>query len=117
MCIAGLMHTIAGALDQAIVLICSPTGKRALRPRLLWKRVVGGLDWLKQVVFGEFEDNRDMSAVVPTTDGRELTLSRYTQPEPEHRMLLDQLRLALPNQPPPKITATQARQKTADLVM
>lgn len=30
----------------------------------VWKRVVGGLDWLKQVVFGEFEDNRDMSAVV-----------------------------------------------------
>ena len=30
----------------------------------IWKRVVGGLDWLKQVVFGEFEDNRDMSAVI-----------------------------------------------------
>ncbi len=36
MCITGLMHTIAGALDQAIVLIWSPTGKRALRPRLPW---------------------------------------------------------------------------------
>jgi hypothetical protein len=32
-------------------------------------------------------------------------------------MLLDQLRLTLPNQPPPKITAAQARQRTADLVM
>lgn len=30
----------------------------------IWDRVVGGLDWLKQVVFGEFQDNRDMSAVV-----------------------------------------------------
>ena len=29
------MHTIAGALDQAIVLIWGPTGKRALRTRLL----------------------------------------------------------------------------------
>jgi len=28
------MHTIAGALDQAIVLIWGPTGKRALRTRL-----------------------------------------------------------------------------------
>ncbi|HUG21523.1 hypothetical protein, partial [Piscinibacter sp.] len=54
---------------------------------------------------------------LPTTDGRELTLSRYTQPEPEHRMLLDQLRLSLPSQPQPKITAAQARQTTADLVL
>ena len=46
---------------------------------------------------------------VPTTDGRELVLSRYTQPEPEHRMLLDQLKLRLPEQPPPKITAKQTK--------
>ncbi|HEY1874843.1 MAG TPA: IS1634 family transposase [Steroidobacteraceae bacterium] len=45
---------------------------------------------------------------VPTTDGRELTLTRYTQPEPELQLLLDKLRLALPPQPPPKITAAQA---------
>jgi len=37
MCITCLMHTIAGALDQAIVLIWSSTGKRVLRPRLLKK--------------------------------------------------------------------------------
>lgn len=54
---------------------------------------------------------------LPTTDGRELTLSRYTQPEAEHRMLLDQLLLNLPCQPPPKITVAQARQATAELVL
>ena len=43
---------------------------------------------------------------IPTTDGRTLLLSRYTQPEPEHRLLLDALRLRLPAQPPPKITAS-----------
>lgn len=42
---------------------------------------------------------------LPTTDGRELLLTRYTEPEPELRLLLDKLRLALPAQPPPKITA------------
>jgi hypothetical protein len=42
---------------------------------------------------------------VPTTDGRDLLLTRYTQPEPELRLLLDKLRLGLPAQPPPKITA------------
>jgi hypothetical protein len=34
---------------------------------------------------------------LPTTDGCELLLTRYTQPEPE-------LRFLLPPQPPPKIT-------------
>jgi hypothetical protein len=42
---------------------------------------------------------------VPTTDGRELLLTRYTQPQPELRLLLEKLRLELPAQPPPKITA------------
>ena len=41
---------------------------------------------------------------LPTSDGRELTLSRYKQPEPELRILLEQLRLELPSQPPPKIS-------------
>ena len=42
---------------------------------------------------------------LPTTDGREVILTRYTQPEPELQMLLRQLRLSLPNQPPPRVTA------------
>jgi transposase len=41
---------------------------------------------------------------LPTTDGRELVLTRYTQPEPELHLLIQQLRLQLPPQPPPKIT-------------
>lgn len=44
---------------------------------------------------------------LPTTDGREVILTRYTQPEPEQRLLLDKLKLTLPDQPPPKITAQQ----------
>jgi hypothetical protein len=46
---------------------------------------------------------------VPTTDGRELVLTRYTEPEPELRLLLAKLRLDLPTQPPPKIIAKTAR--------
>src|SRR5712692_7098104 len=42
---------------------------------------------------------------LPTTDGRELLLTRYTQPEPELNLLLKKLKLDLPLQPPPKITA------------
>jgi hypothetical protein len=42
---------------------------------------------------------------LPTTDGRELVLTRHTEPEPELNLLLNSLKLELPAQPPPKITA------------
>lgn len=42
---------------------------------------------------------------LPTTDGRDLLLTRYTQPEPELRLLVQQLKLDLPPQPPPRIAA------------
>jgi hypothetical protein len=41
---------------------------------------------------------------LPTTDGRELLLTRYTEPEPELKLLLRKLKLDLPAQPKPKIT-------------
>ena len=41
---------------------------------------------------------------IPTTDGRELVLTRYTQPKPELKLLLQKLALELPAQPPPRIT-------------
>jgi transposase len=53
---------------------------------------------------------------VPTTDGRELSLTRYTQPEAELKLLLEHLKLELPEQPPPKITAAQAREATPGVV-
>ncbi len=44
---------------------------------------------------------------IPTTDGRELLLTRYTEPEPELALLLDKLKFVLPAQPEPKISAAQ----------
>jgi hypothetical protein len=41
----------------------------------------------------------------PMTDGGILILSRYTHPEPEHRILLEQLKLMLPAQPSPRISS------------
>ncbi len=40
---------------------------------------------------------------LPTTDGRWLIMPRYTQPEKDQRILLEKLRLNLPEQPPPRI--------------
>jgi hypothetical protein len=45
---------------------------------------------------------------IPTTDARIITLTRYTEPEPELKLLLEKLKLRLPPQRPPKITAAQA---------
>jgi hypothetical protein len=49
---------------------------------------------------------------LPTADGREIVLTRYTQPEPELQLLINQLKLRLPSQPPPKITAAALVQTT-----
>lgn len=41
---------------------------------------------------------------LPTTAGREIILTRHTHPEKDLQLLLDQLHLTLPEQPPPWIT-------------
>jgi len=45
---------------------------------------------------------------IPTVDGRWLILPRYTRPEKDVTLLLQQLDLHLPAQPPPRITAHAA---------
>src|SRR5216684_1179590 len=45
---------------------------------------------------------------IPTRDGRWLILPRYTQPSKELKLLMQEIQLALPSQPPPRITAPQA---------
>jgi transposase len=41
----------------------------------------------------------------PTTDGRELIFTRYTEPEADQQLILAQLKWTLPPQAPPRITA------------
>ncbi len=43
---------------------------------------------------------------LPTTDGRAIILNRYTAPDPEVKLLLQQLDLRLPRQSPPKVLAS-----------
>ena len=40
---------------------------------------------------------------LPTTDGRTVILSRFTEPEPDQALLLQRLKIDLPAQPPPRI--------------
>ena len=42
---------------------------------------------------------------IPTTDGRELKMSRYTKPDKPQQLLLTRLKFILPPQPPPEISS------------
>jgi hypothetical protein len=61
-----------------------------------------------RAVLETFQRIQMVDVHLPTTDGREVILSRYRQPEPEVALLLHQLRLTLPVQPPPRLTVPQA---------
>jgi hypothetical protein len=58
-------------------------------------------------VLAKFSAVQMIDVRIPTTCGRELTLTRYTQPEPDLQLLLERLQLTLPSQPPPRITTAQ----------
>jgi hypothetical protein len=44
-----------------------------------------------------------LDVCLPTTDGRHLVMPRYTEPDADVALLLHQLRLVLPQQPPPRL--------------
>jgi transposase len=76
-----------------------------LRQRL--KALAGGL--MPRVVFEKLATLQLLDVRVPTTDGRELLLVRRTEPERDVALLLAQLKLDLPPQPPPRITTAKAK--------
>lgn len=56
-------------------------------------------------LLGRFAAIQMLDVHFPTTDRRELIFRRYTQPESDQKLLLDQMGWRLPDQAPPKITA------------
>ena len=54
-----------------------------------------------------------LDVCLPTTDGRWLIMPRYTQPEPDQALMLHQLHLSLPSQPPPRIKAQEESAQAA----
>ena len=48
---------------------------------------------------------------IPTRDGRELIMPRYTEPEAQQLMVLEKLRLELPPQPPPRVRGKEVLMK------
>jgi len=72
-----------------------------LRARL--KSLAGGLT--PRAVLDKLAAIQMLDVHFPTTDGRTLVLSRYTELNSDQKLLVNQLKLMLPPQPPPRITA------------
>ncbi len=70
-----------------------------LKARL--RRTASGLT--PRAVLEKFAAVQMLDVHLPTTDGREIVMTRHTQPEKDLQLLLDQLKLTLPEQGPPKI--------------
>jgi hypothetical protein len=62
-----------------------------------------------RAVLAAFRTVQMVDVHLPTTDGREVVLSRYTDPDAAVALLLQQLRLTLPVQPAPRLTVPPAR--------
>ena len=58
-----------------------------------------------RAILEKFSTLQMVDVHLPTSDGRHLTLPRHTQPTRDHQLLLHQLKLRLPEQPLPRISA------------
>jgi hypothetical protein len=58
-------------------------------------------------VFEKLSTIQMVEVWIPMLDGRWLVLTRHTQPEPDVQALLEQIRITLPPQPPPRIKSSQ----------
>lgn len=74
-----------------------------LKARL--RRTASGLT--PRTVLEKFAALQMIDVHLPTTDGREIVMARHTQPGKDLQLLLDQLKLELPAQGPPRIQAQQ----------
>jgi transposase len=92
-----LQHRIEAHIFVAFMAYClHVTLKARLRP------VAAGLT--PRAVLDKFATMQMLDVKFPTTDGRTLILNRYTEPTTDLKLLLEQLKLALPPQPPPRIS-------------
>jgi hypothetical protein len=95
---------IEAHLFVAFLAYCLST---TLRQQL--RGLAGGL--MPRTVLEKLSGLMMLDVSLPTVDGRELVLARRTEPEPDVMLLLAQLGLELPAQPPPRIRADAASAK------
>src|SRR5215470_7555136 len=97
-----LEHRIEAHIFVAFIAYCLQV---TLRARL--KVLAGGLT--PRTVLDKFATIQMLDVKFPTTDGRTLIMSRYTELNADQKLLVKQLKLDLPSQPPPRITAPAGR--------
>ena len=95
-----LEHRVEAHISVAVMGYCLMV---TLRQKL--RRCADGLT--AQDVLDKLGSIMMIDVHIPTADGRMLQMRRYSQPEPEHQIILDKLRMDLPKQPPPKIYSSQ----------
>jgi len=105
-----LMHRIEAHIFVAFIAYCLHVTLRArLRP------LAAGLT--PRAALDKFAAIQMLDVHFPTTDGRRLILSRYTELNADQKLLVKQLKLDLPLQPPPRITARAQFNRTASQVV
>jgi transposase len=96
-----LERRIEAHIFVAFLAYCLHVTLRAkLRP------LAGGLT--PRAVLDKFAAIQMLDVQFPTTDGRTLILTRHTELSADQKLLVRQLNLDLPQQPPPRITTQQA---------
>jgi hypothetical protein len=91
-----LEQRIEAHIFVAFLAYCLPV---TLRARL--KPLAGGL--APRAVLDKFAAIQMLDVPFPTTDDRSLILSRHTEPNTDQKILVQQLGLTLPPQPPPRL--------------
>jgi len=64
-------------------------------------------------VLEKFAGIQMVDVQIPTSDGRQLLLCRYAQPQADLKLLLERLKLELPAQPPPRITVASGQTESS----
>ena len=100
-----LEDRIEAHIFTSFMALCLLTTLRAIArehaPGLTPRQIIDKMKTVKMV-----------DVVMPTTDGRVVTLPRYVEPKEDVALLLGALGLTLPAQPPPKISGNAAAQET-----
>jgi transposase len=101
-----LEHRIEAHIFVAFIAYCLHV---TLRARL--KPLAPGLT--PRAVLDKLAAIQMLDVHFPTTDGRKLILSRYTELNADQKLLVKRLKLDLPSQPPPRITAPMGQSARA----
>ena len=91
-------HRIEAHIFVAFVAYCLQV---TLKQRL--RALAPGLT--PRAVLEKFKSIQMVDVHLPTTDGRHIVMPRYTHPDKDQQLLLKQLKLSLPPQPPPRTDA------------